>query len=650
MANFKNILFRIGEKIKDDIYNTRLVQGELLAFIRRRKKAFNSLKQKIRLSWYNFARKNEKRNVTRGMTRFFHEKFKEFFKFFLRNLFQFSSKRLIFLRANSVVADEIIFEFQYIFTEAEYQQVREYRDAFYSPDYSTDHIIIFLFTMLASTLGEIVNSVIKDEKIFISQSAGVVKKTGEKRTLQFLVSVRDSNRDLLYNYTLSTLSHYSQPIKSISRAEKEALAKYVDNIYDVAERSYQNAARTLAGVLYHFYRKIILLRQVAPILDFMNFICARIEDSVFNTEDLLKHRFLPKFDFSPEKKRTIVDVFHFLNNIASLSATFQANNRAPLRKQVELFLIYTQYFFQGGVEKLGQENSPLFFPQVFNKLVKKKIKQKELTPSAFPVFEKFVISGYSIAYNPFFELFFRILFNKSVNEMNERFFASYNRSLSERFNALIAEKNLALRAQGVDESISFNEVMDITCRFLYFLVKTTFLTDNSAEAASKNFCDNITRYVPRRIKLRVLEMELFREIPLSDNNWGDYLRTIFKDEVKRLFQDFYDFPENDFFSYRRIVKLNMIYTQGTVMDAPLLGQWLANDVLVPFAKVSDQMDFLVDYDPAKKEKFTQYLISHPLTPARDDFVHDQFVVICDTLVEIARKLDPARLLKQLPQS
>lgn len=100
--------------------------------------------------------------------------------------------------------------------------------------------------------------------------------------------------------------------------------------------------------------------------------------------------------------------------------------------------------------------------------------------------------------------------------------------------------------------------------------------------AMENFRDNLTRYTPQQIALRVLELRIFKEIPLADNNWQDYYLSRNKNTVKRVFAKYYEIPDNYFFTEERLLKINMNYERGILNETPLLEKWLIMNILEPF--------------------------------------------------------------------
>ncbi|MHA1732417.1 MAG: hypothetical protein ACTSU5_10755 [Promethearchaeota archaeon] len=593
---------------------------------KRKWKKFAGFKERVLELWEKFNRENERRRWKRSPFSFYEDNLSDLYSVFMGDFFGLDIRRLVFVQKSQVVTDEVLFEFEYYFSEEELADIREYRQLSGLLE-TNKQIAVFIFYYVSITFGKILHDIIQADHYF-SQVCGLLKSPKSKPQLDFLLSVREPRHRLKFQYCLSTLYHYLLPVKGIPEDVVEVLRSAKDEIYEIADSKYPKASKMMAGVLNNFYNRCVVLNQVTPVLDLVNFLCARVEDSIFDTQELLVRGFLPKFSFSPEKKRAFAEIFSFINRAATLSATFQSNNKASLRHQFQLFIIICQYYFQG--ENLtNPEKSPLYFPRVFQRKLEGLIEGGKLSLEAFPIFEQFTLSAFAISRNKSIDVFFKVVFGMDLESTIENFFSSFRRSLNERTIDLVAEKDIELKRQGVDDYLSFKQVMDLICRFLYFLVKTVFMTENSAERSSQNFRDRFTRYRPQGIKLRVLEMELFRELPLSDNVWGDFLRSVYRKEVVALLEPHYKFMEDEFFSPQRLVHLDMIYSQGTITDAPLVAEWLLTDVLVPFATFAEEVIPQGSLDP---ERMFAYLVNHPATPD-DESTRADLKDIVDTIEE-----------------
>ncbi|MHA1602327.1 MAG: hypothetical protein ACTSUI_04885, partial [Promethearchaeota archaeon] len=108
--------------------------------------------------------------------------------------------------------------------------------------------------------------------------------------------------------------------------------------------------------------------------------------------------------------------------------------------------------------------------------------------------------------------------------------------------------------------------------------------------AQENFHDQLTRYTPERITLRVLELQIFKDIPLSDNNWQDYYLSRNKKLIQKIFHHFATIPEDRFFTSKRLLKINMLYERGLLDSTPFLEKWIITGIVAPFYRFQQRIE------------------------------------------------------------
>ena len=99
----------------------------------------------------------------------------------------------------------------------------------------------------------------------------------------------------------------------------------------MAKNEYFETQDIMKSVFFTLQKKCEVLESCTPVLDILNFICSRIEDSVFETEDLVIEIIHQKYTTDPNYTNELLSVFNYINNYASLFSTFQSNNRARLK-------------------------------------------------------------------------------------------------------------------------------------------------------------------------------------------------------------------------------------------------------------------------------------------------------------------------------
>jgi hypothetical protein len=195
---------------------------------------------------------------------------------------------------------------------------------------------------------------------------------------------------------------------------------------------------------------------------------------------------------------------------------------------------------------------------------------------------------------PDFEIAYKKIFKVNVFEMNENFFECFLNSLNRKFRLLIKQQ------QDSDPSFvySFDSIIHIISVILQRLIERVFLAE-TPEQGSQNFRDKVGRYTPERLALRVLEIRIFKDIPLSDNNWTDYYLSRNKMYIKKLFREYFDIPDSYFFSPQRLLKINMIYDRTILNSTPYLEEWLILKLYKSF------YDFLREIESRLKEGYSK---------------------------------------------
>lgn len=628
-SRLRPFLERFGKKFQNDFYNPgSIVQEFFLGEVERKRVALPEFRRTVVFSWHQYKKKQIRALNGIQFINFFRHKFQSLFSDFVMRLFPFDAKRLQLIKSNSVINDEIIFNFRYDVTDLELTDISEVRAQFDYPE-KPERILCYIFSFLTSTFNILVHRFI-DASVQISQAGAIVRGNSPSHYLNFLISVRQNREEILHKYFQAELFHLADSFSFISQDQKTSMHVAVEELFQIALDQYPHAERHLAGVLYHFYERCAMLQIATPLLDLITFVGSRVEDSRHSISDLFEKEFLPKFNFSLEKTAAIASIWHFLESAATLFSTWQSNNKPEPTKQVELFLLYCQFYFQRGVPGLRESKDVVFFPELFQKRFDAAIAEGFLNESIPTRLVQFTLVLYSIVRNPASFRFIELILRRSPFALNESFFDAFTKEVNTQLYSRISEENVKLRP--LEEKISFNLLIDLICRYIFYTIKTFFLRA-SPEEASQNFVDGVSRYSGPRIALSVLELTLFREIPLSDHLWGPYLLSLRQDEVKQIFQQKFQInvPESSFFNQRRIAHLNMI-TAGLTENAPMLSEWLVTDVMVPFGKFEKTVGAPFQFD-ANTENFSR-IQKFFVDQARDQEEQQIFMDILITLQAI----------------
>lgn len=568
-------LNRIGDNFIQDWYNIRDIQNWMMDEIYRKRVQFPYFKKKTLFSWVSFNKnpKNKKKP-----SKFYYRKFDLLFRYFIDKFFSgFSEKHLILkgIEGRIHADSELFIEYEYILSKDELDEFIKFKDEFNHPDHYY-RIISYVFNIIIMVFGKLIKDILKNDFQILMICAKIKerKNTGEKY-LHFLITVEKPDRKFLNAYLHYLIFNFAEVLPGIDKKLLKSLNRQKNMIYPIALKEYPRSLKRIPTVLFVLQRKVLILRQIIPILDILNFVGSRIEDTKFHTKDLVYEIINEKITKDPKKQEDIFKIYNFLNQTASLFSTFQANNRANISRQYQLFFFYCQHFSLRGIETI-HENSNIFFPEKVKDSILKNWELLHGKNISFETFSNFLRKGFSLPTDVALDIVFNRIFKKAVNELNESFFEVYLFSLNSKFNIFLDE----IRENSPNFEYSYEEIIHFVFVIIYNLISKIFIADKP-ENVQKFFNDPLSRYTPKNIALRVLELRIFKEIPLSDNNWQDYFTSRNKEQVKKTLKQYAEIPDSYFFTPERLLRINMIYDRGNLETTSYLEEWII-EIIVKF--------------------------------------------------------------------
>jgi hypothetical protein len=420
------------------------------------------------------------------------------------------------------------------------------------------------------------------KNIFILLDAIIIKNEGLNKHLNFLIICKDSKDEIFESYYNMVLYYFLRQIKGIPEPYFENLYKGREKLYQIALDEYSSSKEKLVDLLYYFYKKCNLLQSFSPLLDFFNFVGARVEDSVFSKLEVIKKEFLINLNYSTEKKNAILKFFEYLDKKSTLYSTFQANNLPSPKSQLNLFLLYMKYYFGSGLEAL-EVGDLLFLPEIFKETLNHYNKNvlDVIGANSIKNIKDFLnsLSGLSNISN--INLFFKKVFGKNLSQLNFGFFKTFLKSLNSNFSQKIIQENKILMENPENSPLTFQILIDHICRILYVLIDKIFMK-KSPNDASVNFIDPRSRYIGKNIALRVLELFVFQDINYSDDVWPDYIISLNRDQLnKELIQFNVTIPTKNFYSLEELIQIMITYNIQSFSDQPYFEEWIINDIIIP---------------------------------------------------------------------
>jgi len=613
IEDLQDILNFIEERAIGKSPNYKTETNIFIEILERKKDQFEQFKKDIKVKWNDFKLKNQKKVLKKTYTTFFYENFHDFFKYFVENFFGINENSLKIIIKEKISEKILILEYNYFLT----LEVKKYFDKI-SNSIQEDLLYVFSFPagylyLLIRLLGIVIRKTI-NKKIFILLDGVNVKEEEKGIDLNFMIIVKDSKDAIFNSYYDMVLYYFLKYFKGVPEEFYEKLLKGRENLYQIALEEYPNSKENLVDLLYYFYRKCKLLQSFSPILDFINFVGSRVEDSVFSKIDIIKKGFLANMEYSVEKKNSIIKIFNFLDKKSTLYATFQANNLPSAKSQLNLFLLYMKYYFGSGLEAL-EVSDLLFLPEIFKTTLNQYNKRihNVIDSNSIKNIGKF-LNFLSIASNiDDIDLFFQKIFNKNVSQLNYGFFRAFLKSLNSNFFDLMDRENKALCENPNNTPFNFNIIADHICRILYVVIEKIFIQPTPDEA-SKNFIDPRSRYIGKNIALRVLELFVFQDINYSDDVWPDYIISLNKEQLKKDLETYkIEIPDKYFYTMEDLTQIMITYNIQSLSDQIYFEEWLFYEIILPIhnfiSKIKDSVNNLSN-ETEVYEKLSEFFLSN----------------------------------------
>lgn len=542
---------------------------------------FSDFKEGIRKEWEQFKLKNQKRIIQKTYTTFFFQYFHNYLKFYLQNFCGFDANSLKLIAQEKISDDQLFLEYSYYLSPEEMEYFNEFAESFKDTSDGITSPFGYLY-LVVSILGVILRK-LTGEKFYIVLDAAVIKNGDNINTLNFLIVIKNSKDELFNNYYSMYLYYFLKYFDNVPEAYSDKLLKGRDRVYEIALEEYSFAKEKLVDLLYYFYKKCNLLQNFSPVLDFLNFVNSRVEDSIFPKLSIIKKEFLQNFDYTNEKKNSFIRIFDYIDKKATLYATFQANNLPSQKSQFNLFLLYMKYYFGSGSLEALEVSDLLFLPREFRNRLNKLNKTLDdgISAKSIKQIQDFmdIFSVLTNVEHP--NVFFEKILKKNISQINYDFLRTFLRSLNISITRLIARENKVLSEDPNNAPLTFKIVVDHICRMLYTLIDKIFIRKIPGQA-SKNFIDPRSRYVGRNIALRVLELFIFCDLNVSDDVWPDYIISMNKDALLKDLKDHnVVIPEKFFYRYEDIVRFVITYNFQSSKDQIIFEEWLITEIIIP---------------------------------------------------------------------
>lgn len=610
--NLKDVLDIIGNTAKNDGLTLKFNSNIFFEILNENSINFSKFKSIIISEWQEFQNKNNKRLIKKSYTTFFYQTFHKYFENYLNEFCGFNSEQLELLNREKISDDNLFFEYKYYLSNEEISQFEIFSKALGDKLNGITSPFGYLY-LIISILGVIIRKLLQ-EKLFIILDGAVVNNGEGGKTISFFIVIKNSKDETFQNYYYMFLFYFLKIFKNIPDNYNEKLLLGREKLYQLALEQYPFAKEKLVDLLYYFYKKCNLLQNFSPILDFLNFVCSRVEDSIYSKLEVIKKEFLANFNYTEEKKNSLIRFFDVLDRKSTLYSTFQANNLPTTKNQFNLFLLYMKYYFGGGSLENLEVGELLLIPEKFKSVLNNhnKTSDIEINANSIKDIQNFMDNFSFISNMEVLNIIFEKIFRLELTQVNYDFFKTFLHSLNLNLSMLIEKENEILSENPKNTPLTFNVIIDHICRMLYTLIDKIFIR-KMPEQASSNFLDPRSRYIGKNIALRVLELFIFQDLNVSDDVWPDYLISLQKDALRKELEPYnVNIPDKYFYDFHDIVRFVVTYNFKSSSDQKLFEEWLITEIIVPLTKFLNSIRKSVDKEASLDDilkVLNQYFLS-----------------------------------------
>lgn len=610
--NLKDVLDLIGNSAKNNGLTLKFNSNIFFEILNENSINFSKFKSIIISEWQEFQNKNNKRLIKKSYTTFFYQTFHKYFENYLNEFCGFNSEQLELLNREKISDDNLFFEYKYYLSNEEISQFEIFSKALGDKLNGITSPFGYLY-LIISILGVIIRKLLQ-EKLFIILDGAVVNNGEGGKTISFFIVIKNSKDETFQNYYYMFLFYFLKIFKNIPDNYNEKLLLGREKLYQLALEQYPFAKEKLVDLLYYFYKKCNLLQNFSPILDFLNFVCSRVEDSIYSKLEVIKKEFLANFNYTEEKKNSLIRFFDVLDRKSTLYSTFQANNLPTTKNQFNLFLLYMKYYFGGGSLENLEVGELLLIPEKFKSVLNNhnKTSDIEINANSIKDIQNFMDNFSFISNMEVLNIIFEKIFRLELPHVNYDFFKTFLHSLNLNLSMLIEKENEILSENPKNTPLTFNVIIDHICRMLYTLIDKIFIR-KMPEQASSNFLDPRSRYIGKNIALRVLELFIFQDLNVSDDVWPDYLISLQKDALRKELEPYnVNIPDKYFYDFHDILRFVVTYNFKSSSDQQLFEEWLITEIIVPLTKFLNSIRKSVDKEASLDDilkVLSQYFLS-----------------------------------------
>ena len=304
----KEIMKFLDDKVEGKDFILAFNNKTFMNIIDRKKKEYNEFQEVIKSRWQDFNLNNKKKVVKGTYITFFYDNLNDFLRKSLTIFYGLDENSLKFLNVEKISDSNLITECEYYLSPEEENEFNELAMRVGEHQYPFEYYVGYFFFAISS-IGVILRTIIQ-ENFFVLLDGVVLKTTKKGHILHLMVIVRDDKEEMYKNYLKMSLIYFLKQYPDIPSNFKESLMQGREALYQIALSDYsKQVPERLTELMYYIYKKSKLIQNFTPLLDFLNFVCSRLEDSKFSKIDIIRKEFLANLDYTEEKKKFINKIF-----------------------------------------------------------------------------------------------------------------------------------------------------------------------------------------------------------------------------------------------------------------------------------------------------------------------------------------------------
>lgn len=447
--------------------------------------------------------------------------------------------------------------------------------------------------------------------------------------VEFIISFNDYRvQDLQERYFDCNLLSFIEDTLNLTVSDRNRRMLLAKNaaMSAFARDYYYKYQDEVIATIKHFRKLCLMTGKIYHLFDLIAFLITRYDISIYSVQDILK-MYAKKNELSEKETLMASYILDAITELAIIHATFQSNYTGLQEKVGQVLMIILQYYLVDLDDHVLSEK--IFMghkvSEYLNMLSKDTTQgnhaKKSSNMHVKDRIPEFLVKQFMIFNDPGHLLLIKTIFGRTADNLVFRFFTSFLKTSHEQLMHSITKLK---ESSNLQREVSFQSAVNFLCDFLIFALDKTFLQPTLREA-SRKFDDPKSRFSEINVATRVVEIVLFRELPLQDGLWMSTLALKFKNNLT-IIPNITKIIQEKISSY--LLNNFVLHDRSSRKTTPLLHEWFNNDIIKPLYFFFRQ-------------------IEHSLGPnsSLEDRVQEASSYLCNKNKELSRNPEKRELLE-----